>query len=81
MQDIITEAIQPGADQEEAFTELIEELDPAPEAADLRDALGMDPDGSRALARGEPRPKRTSHEPQTDDTTQENGAPNGGRRT
>jgi hypothetical protein len=52
MQDIVTEAIQPGGDTEEGFNALIEELDPAPEGEALRDALGMDAYGSRQLPRG-----------------------------
>ena len=58
MQDIVTEAIQPDGDPEEGFHELIEELDPAPEAGRLRSALGMDKDGSRKAPKGEPRDRR-----------------------
>jgi hypothetical protein len=55
MQDIVTEAIQPGGDQAEAFNDLVEELDPAPEGEALREALGLDDDGTRELPRRAPR--------------------------
>jgi hypothetical protein len=71
MQDIVTEAIQPGADQEEAFNELIGELDPAPEGVALREALGMDEEGSRALPRGEPRRRRAGTEASPDEAPKE----------
>jgi hypothetical protein len=51
MQDIVTEAIQPGGDQAEAFNELVEELDPAPEGEALREALALDDEGTRELPR------------------------------
>ena len=59
MQDIVTKAIQPGEDQAEAFNDLVEELDPAPEGEALREALGLDDEGTRDL------PKRASRRPQT----------------
>jgi len=49
MQDVVAKALEPGQDQDEAFEELVGELDPAPEGEALRDALGMDEDGTRVL--------------------------------
>jgi hypothetical protein len=71
MQDIITEAIQPGGDQEEAFEELIGELDPAPEEAALREALSMGGHGSRALPREEAPSKRAKSPASPQDTPKE----------
>lgn len=52
MQDAMTEAVQPDGDEAAFVGEMIEELDVAPEVEDLRGALGMDEQGSRALPRG-----------------------------
>jgi hypothetical protein len=49
VQDIMAEGLEPGNDQVEAFGDIVEELDPAPEGDALRDALGMDHDGTRVL--------------------------------
>ncbi len=46
----MVERLQPDSNEDEAFEELVGELDPAPEAERLRRALGMDPErGSRDL--------------------------------
>jgi hypothetical protein len=58
MQDTMTEMVQPGSDEEELQGEIVAELDVAPEVDDLREALGMDEDGSRELPRGRPRKKQ-----------------------
>ena len=58
MQDVVTEAIQPDGDQDEAFEELIEALDPAPEGDALRQALDLPKHGTRDLPKGQPRRKR-----------------------
>lgn len=62
MQDIVTEAIQPDGDPEEAFEDLIEELDPAPEGQDLREALGMPREGSRSIPGGSGETERVKAE-------------------